>query len=1854
MPARLRWMRALIVIAFLSVTASAHAAPINCRPGPDSVTPQTPVTHNTSFVHGILATPTHPRRGITPASLPPLPADWYAYPPVQYREFRPGSILPGNASTPFKPAQIRGAYGLDTLTLPNSTGAGVTIAIVDAYGDTNSSLVDLIQTDLQQFCTATGLPYSGPSTASPTLTEAFPSGNPTASNSSWAIETALDVEWVHAMAPDAHILLVVSPDNGGSLYTAVQYASAHSPIVSMSWGGSEFSGETSYDLAYFSTPGVSYFASTGDYGAGVMYPSASPNVTAVGGTALTVSDSNGWVSETAWSGSGGGVSSVEAPALFQSTWVPTGNRSVPDIAAVADPNTGVYVVQNGAAYQVGGTSLSCPLWAGFTGIVDGNLAQPLTESALHAELYNYGNGTNIGTNFHDIVSGSNGFSATTGYDLVTGIGSPLAAVLLPAMVNTPVPSAPVITSATSASGNNGSLFTYQIVATNTPTSYSATGLPNGLTINTVTGLIFGTPTAEGVTNATITAKNASGTANASLAITINSPLPTPVITSSLDLTGTVGVPLTYTITATNQPTSFIGIGFRQGLAVDNTTGKVNDTPVAPGTYTVTIGATNVSGTGTATLNVTINPATPQVIGPTTAAATVGHPFSYQISALNDPASFNATGLPAGLTVNLATGVISGTPTTAGQSTVALSATNVTGTGGANLALTVGSTVPSTITVTNTDDIGTGSLRAAITAANAAPGSTIVFQSGLTGTILLGSALPTILADTTIQGPGAGVIAIDGAGKYRIFRCGDGVYAGQSVRTGGAAGGKVSISGLTLQNGSDQVDGNGGGAVMVTLNSSLTISDCILTGCTAQYFGPEISNAGVLSASNCTLSNSLGPAPLFNFGLLDIADSTITGNTCSVGPPGVYNGGVYDYWSFNAVFHARNCVFSGNSQTLSNGVGGVFRESGVSTLDNCSLVGNTGQLLAGLFVHNTTALTDCILDGQSAHDIGAAMQSFGSLVTFDGCTIANTSSYGPPILFGYGTLLMRNCTMIANHNTYTLDPGALQLADDGYATLVDDIFYGNPSDLAGGGTVDKEILFETIQSVVRSRFDVKNCDVFGGFTGSGNINADPMLAPLANYGGPTQTMALLPGSPCLGAGIASGVLTDQRGVSISQQGRYDIGAFESQGFNVTATSGDNQSALLSAPFASPLTATVSAKVGGEPVIGGIVTFTAPANGASATLAGSPATIAADGSVSATATANATAGAYIVSASTRAGTGSFHLTNSGSVPVLTATPGAGKITLNWTAIPGATYNIYRATTSGAEGSTALYSGLSVLTKVDSGLSTGTVYYYQVAAIVGGTEVGRSNEVSATPSANAIFVKTDVTTHGNWKGVYGGDGYNVFGDSSAGNPNYGTYATVTPGSRNTGVWSSMSLLPGCLEKSAPGSVDRMAGVWYQTSWTMNVNIAGTHQLALYLLDFPNAGYVETITIKDAASGATLDTRTASSFAGGAYYVWNVSGNVTVTFKSTAGHWAVLSGIFLGPGAGGTAPAAPSSFKAVPGSQQATLSWAASPGATSYSLYRGTAPGAENITPVIGGITGTSRVNVGLTAGATYYYKVVAFNAVGASLASTEASAAIPTSTAAFVKADTATQGNWKGNYGGDGFNVIGDTGASNGIYPSYATLTPGSHNAGLWSTSPLAPGNLQQTAAGSAGRVAGLWYQTSWSMSLNVTGTHQLALYLLDFPNAGYAETITIKDRATGAVLDTRSASSFAAGVYYVWNVSGNISITFTSTAGHWAPISGIFFGPSTSAKAPGQPTGVTATPGVRQTTISWSPTSGAASYNVYRGTTAGGESTTPVATGITGTSYVNNSLTTGVTYYYKVIAVNATGGSKASAEASALIN
>ena len=339
------------------------------------------------------------------------------------------------------PTQLNSAYGLNAVSYLNGTvkgdGKGQTIAIVDAYHDST------ISSDLAAFDQKYNLPAlsltSSPASNSPTSTAlgSFTQYNLAGSrtDAGWNQEEALDVEWAHAVAPGANIILVEAASASlTDLVAAVNYAKSipSVSVVSMSWGSSEFSGETAYD-SVFTTPaghaGITFLAASGDSGAGAEWPASSPNVVSVGGTSLAVGSSGTRVSETAWSGSGGGTSRYEAEPSYQASVQSTGRRTTPDVAALADPNTGVIVVSAGRQYQIGGTSLASPIWAGLIAVADQGLAisgKPTLNGATQAlpMLYAAPSGS-----FNDVTSGATG-RAKAGYDTATGLGSPNAGTLV--------------------------------------------------------------------------------------------------------------------------------------------------------------------------------------------------------------------------------------------------------------------------------------------------------------------------------------------------------------------------------------------------------------------------------------------------------------------------------------------------------------------------------------------------------------------------------------------------------------------------------------------------------------------------------------------------------------------------------------------------------------------------------------------------------------------------------------------------------------------------------------------------------------------------------------------------------------------------------------------------------------------------------------------------------------------------------------------------------------------------------------------------------------------------------------------------------------------------------------------------------------------------------------------------------------------------------------------------------------------------------------------------------------------------------------------------------------------------------
>src|SRR5262249_17110127 len=318
-------------------------------------------------------------------------------------------VLPLASTGPagMTPQQVRGAYGIDQITFSGGTitgnGAGQTIAIVEAYHDPN------ISADLAAFDAEYGLP------APPSLT--VDNLGATTTDAGWALETSLDVQWAHAIAPAANIVVVeASSASVNVLFSAVRAASQLPAVtvVSMSWGTYELAGESAYDRLVTTAAGhtnVTYVAASGDSGAwyGPMYPAVSPNVLAVGGTSLTLGSGNSYGSESGWTYSTGGFSgtdtrfwSYESQPSYQTSTLRSvglsyGVRTTPDVSFNADPSSG-YAVYDSVGYdgqsgwfQVGGTSAAAPAWAGLIAIADQGLATggkgTLSTSQVLTELY---------------------------------------------------------------------------------------------------------------------------------------------------------------------------------------------------------------------------------------------------------------------------------------------------------------------------------------------------------------------------------------------------------------------------------------------------------------------------------------------------------------------------------------------------------------------------------------------------------------------------------------------------------------------------------------------------------------------------------------------------------------------------------------------------------------------------------------------------------------------------------------------------------------------------------------------------------------------------------------------------------------------------------------------------------------------------------------------------------------------------------------------------------------------------------------------------------------------------------------------------------------------------------------------------------------------------------------------------------------------------------------------------------------------------------------------------------------------------------------------------------------------------
>ncbi|MFE4699425.1 putative Ig domain-containing protein [Streptomyces sp. NPDC056738] len=404
------------------------------------------------------------------------------------------------------PANLHSAYNL-----PSTGGSGMTVAVVDAYNDPNAAA------DLATYRSQFGL--SACTKANGCFKQVGQTGSTTSlptNDTGWAGEEALDIDMVSAVCPNCSIILVeANSANDSDLGAAENEAVAlGAKFVSNSWGGSESSSQTGEDTSYFKHPGVAITVSSGDEAYGAEYPATSQYVTAVGGTALsTSSNSRGWT-ESVWKtssteGTGSGCSAYDAKPSWQ-TDTGCSKRMESDVSAVADPATGVavYDTYGGSGWAVyGGTSASAPIIAGVYALAG------TPGSADYPAKYPYSHTSNL----YDVTSGNNGSCSTsyfctagTGYDGPTGWGTPNGTAAFTSGTSTG--NTVTVTNPGSQSTATGSAASLQISASDSAgatLTYSATGLPTGLSIGS-TGLISGTASTAGTYAVTVTAKDSTG------------------------------------------------------------------------------------------------------------------------------------------------------------------------------------------------------------------------------------------------------------------------------------------------------------------------------------------------------------------------------------------------------------------------------------------------------------------------------------------------------------------------------------------------------------------------------------------------------------------------------------------------------------------------------------------------------------------------------------------------------------------------------------------------------------------------------------------------------------------------------------------------------------------------------------------------------------------------------------------------------------------------------------------------------------------------------------------------------------------------------------------------------------------------------------------------------------------------------------------------------------------------------------------------------------------------------------------------------------------------------------------------
>jgi fibronectin type 3 domain-containing protein len=1617
----------------------------------------------------------------------------------------------GIASAPYSPSQIRSAYGFNLLSV---NGAGQTIAIVDAYD------APTIQGDLQAFDQQYGLPAANLTVVNQTGGSSLPSPDP---GGGWGVETSLDVEWAHALAPGANLLLVEANSANtndlfaGASYAASQHGTLGVSVISMSFGAREYSTETADDSTFktaATSGGVTFVGATGDGGYPASYPAFSPYVVAVGGTSLQIDTSGAYISETGWSGSGGGISVYESQPSYQKGVVTqsTTKRTVPDVAFDADANTGVWIYDSfnnpygGPWTGIGGTSFATPAWATIVALSNEIRAQS-GQAGQTASLNGYAQTLpNLyklpASDFHDITSGNNGkYSAGVGYDLVTGRGSPIVNQLvfdLAGVGTTPVgvaatPGEQQVTLTWSAEAQAGT--TFNVYRGTSPGGEGASPIATGVTAMsfTDTGLTDGTAYYYQVA-----AVNAGVTSARSSEVSA-----TPRVQPPLGLTvapGNTKITLTWTTSAgatsynVYRGTSTGGEGANP-IASGVTSTSFTDIGLTNGTtYYYQVTAVNAGGESSRSAEVSAAPVGPPS-APTGVAATGG----------NTQIRLTWTAPPGAASYNVYRGT---TPGGEGASPVA---TGITTTSFIDMGLTDGATYYYRVTAVNAGGEGGKSAEVSATAQFLI----LAINAG-------GGVVGSFVADTDFVGNSWTYVTNSSIDSSGVFQAPPQSVL-QSMRYADPPGFGYNLVGLTpgasytvrLDFVEPTLFAAGKRVFNVTLNGT-----AFLTNFDIYVAAGNVGNKAVAEASTATADAN---------GQISIAFSNIANDPLVCGievysatpiqtPPAPANlvataslGQVGLSWT--PVTGATYNVYRG---TGPGGEGATPLASGVTSpsfIDTHVTPGTT-------YYYQVTAVN---LGGEGAR--------------------SSEQSATPQGLPPYRVL--------------AIDAGGGAVG----SFVADTDFVGNSLTYTTTATIDTSGVYQAPPQTIFQSMRYANAPGFGY-----NLVG---LTPGATY-----TVRLDFVEPTL------------------------FGAGE-RVFNVT---------LNGAAFLTNFDIYVAAGDVGNKAVGELGTATADVNGQ---ISIGFSNVANDPLV---------CGIEVYSATP---------IQAPPAPTnLVATANVGQVGLTWTAVAGATsYNVYRGTTPGGEGATPLATVTSPAF-LDVHATPGTTYYYQVTAVNLGGEGARSSEQSATPQGLPPYRVVAIDAGGGAVGSFVAD-TDFVGNSLT----YSTTASID----TSGVYQAppQSVYQSMRYANPPGFGYNLVGLTPGATYTVRLHFVEPTL-------FGAGERVFNVTLNGAAFLTNFDIYVAAGYAGNKAVAEvgtataDVNGQISIGFSNVANDPLVCA-IDVFSMTPPQAPPAPTKVVASVNVGQVELSWTAAAGATSYNVYRGTSPGGEGATPLATAVTGTSFTDHQATPGTTYYYQVSAVNVSGEGARSSEQSASAQFTTVLAIDAGGGAVGS---------FAADADFVGNSSTYVTTATID----TSGVYQAPPQAVFQSMRYAS-----PPGFGYNL---VGLTPGATYTVRLDFVEPTLFGAGERV-FNVTLNGAAFLTNFDIYVAAG--YVGNkavaevgtatadANGQISIGFSNVAND-PLVCGIEVFSTTPVQPPPAPTSVVASVNIGQVGLSWSAVAGATSYNVYRGTSPGGEGATPLATGVTGTSFIDNQTTPGTTYYYQVSAVNLGGAGPRSSEQS----